>query len=254
MSNILANNWENHFKDHLSNEASNKTMSELFLSFATRSTVANCLKAAIEEKPTLFMVRIPNPHHVLFLHNFTKLGGTRTNPDIKLFALVGTGTTAYPAHVTQETMFQDTDIQVPTWTQFNALTNADDVNTMTTRANSAAKHVRPCCPIPPFLATILVNQGGMSIPDLILATMARIRSYDAEHADDEAFEKADTHCQALVHWLFAANDKTVGAISTIPSIDNVIIAKAKEIHADAILTPEITFTPPDSIANNEAIS
>lgn len=51
--NILANNWENHFKDHLSNEANNKTMSELFLSFGHRTTVTNCLKAAMIEKLAL---------------------------------------------------------------------------------------------------------------------------------------------------------------------------------------------------------
>jgi len=48
MSNILANNWENHFKDHPSNEGSNKTMSELFLSFNLTSP-DDCLASAIEE-------------------------------------------------------------------------------------------------------------------------------------------------------------------------------------------------------------
>lgn len=125
---------------------------------------------------------------------------------------------------------------------------------MMIRTSSVAKQICTCYPSSPFLATILVNQGGMSVPDLIIATMGRICSYDTEHPGNTVFEKVDTHCRALVHWPFAANDKTVGAIYTTPSNDNVIIAKGRVIHKETILTPDTTLAHAHSTSNSEVIS
>lgn len=37
------------------------------------------------------------------------------------------------------------------------------------------------------------------------------------------FYSADTHCQHVIHWLFTANGQEVGAITTIPSIESIIL-------------------------------
>ena len=251
MLNVLSNNWENYFGDHPSNETSNKTMADLFLSFGVRTSAQNCMNTAIAEQETVFMIRSPLTNHIMFLHHFTKLGGTRTMPISRLFALVGAGPLAYPAHVSQETLFVDTEVQVPTWAHLTDLADADEINDLV--ANISTR-IRPICPLPPFLAAVLLDQGGMSIPALIMTALARIRSFDEEHADDNTFPSADTHCKPIIHWLMAANGQGFGAIAAIPSIDTVIQTRSKEIHEKAIHSAETIINPVNAIGGNEAIT
>lgn len=63
-------------------------------------------------------------------------------------------------------------IQASSGVQFTALTTPENVNTMAVSTNNAAKHISSCCP-PPVPATILVDQGGMSNPNLILNNMSK---------------------------------------------------------------------------------
>ena len=105
MPTILANTWENHFSANHSNEASNKSMSALFLSFNHQKTVEACISTASEEVDTIFIAKAPISNHIMFLHHFTKLGGTRTNPDEKYFVLVGTGS-SLPSPNQQGTLLQ----------------------------------------------------------------------------------------------------------------------------------------------------
>ena len=99
-----------------------------------------------------------------------------------------------------------------------------------------------------------MDQGGMSIPALVMTALARIRSFDEEHADDNTFPSADTHCKPIIHWLMAANGQGIGAIVAIPSIDSVIQSKSKEIHEEAIHSAETIISPDNTIGGNEAIT
>ena len=182
MSSIMSNNWENHLKDDPSNEFSNKTMDKLFDAFAPAKTPAMCLTEAIAEQQTVFLAQAPISNHILFLHHFNKIGGTRMQPDQKHFVLVGTGPTAYPAQ-TEEAIFATSNAKVPTWNSFTALADADAVKALATRANAPNKEFRSCIPIPPFLATHLIHQGGSSIPDLIITALNTIKAFDKENKD-----------------------------------------------------------------------
>ena len=112
MSRILSNNWENYFKDHPSNEASNKTMDELFTNF-NLTTSSACLASTIEEQDTVLLAQAPITNHIFFLHHLQMLGGTRTSPTTKHFALSGYGPSAYLIQVTDESLFAESDHQVP---------------------------------------------------------------------------------------------------------------------------------------------
>ena len=198
MPSTLANNWENHFKDRPSNELSDKTMEALLESFANNKSLDDCLISALEEKDTVFMAKAPITGHIMFLHHFTKIGGTRTMPTTRIFTLVGTEETAFPAQINKEVLFETTTTKFPVWTQLTALTDPDGVASVTTRANATAKTVRNCIPLPPFLASALIDQGGHSIPDLIITALTSIRVFDDAHKDEADFVKADPVCQPIV--------------------------------------------------------
>ena len=192
MPSTLANNWENHFKDRPSNQLSNKTMSALLESFDNDKSLDHCLTTALEETDTIFMAKAPISGHIMFLHHFTKAGGTRTMPTTRTFILVGTEETAFPAQINKEALFDTTTTKSPAWTHLTALTDPEGVASVTIRTNAATKTIRNCIPLPPFLASALVNQGGHSIPDLIITAMTSIRAFDESHKDEANFVKADS--------------------------------------------------------------
>ena len=165
---ILANNWENFFKENPLNEESNRTMQQLFELFGANQNFAQCLESAINEQDTVFMAKAPISNHIIFLHHLTKVGGTRITPTKHLFAHVGTGSIAYPGHVTEASLFTPHDSQVPTWATLKTVDSIAAITALTIRANATLKSFRPIVPLPPFLATVLIDEGGSSIPDLLL--------------------------------------------------------------------------------------
>ena len=159
MTTIMANNWENHLKDDPSNEFSNKTMDKLFEAFDLTKIPSPCMIEAISKQQTVFLAQAPISNHILFLHHFSKIDGTRMEPDTKYFVLVGTGSSAYPAQV-DESIFDKSTAKVPAWNSLIALADPDVVGTLVARANATDKDFRKCIPIPPFLATHLIHKGG----------------------------------------------------------------------------------------------
>ena len=234
-------------------------MSALFLSFNHQKTVDACISTASEEVDTIFIAKAPISNHIMFLHHFTKLGGTRTNPDEKHFVLVGTGSSAYPAQTNKESCFgSSAGHPVSTWANVTALTDAASISTLTTRANSAQKVFRNCFPLPPFIATALMA-SDQSIPEMIITTIAKIRAFDEEHAEDGTFEKANEHCKMLVWWLIAAQtDGVITPIPLVPSVDPLIKEACHHIHHSKIHTEDTVINPSntdnsqafDQLANN----
>ena len=102
---LLGNNWDNHFKNNPTNEDNNKTMDQLIALFAPTIDLENCLANSLNEQYTIFMGKTPNANHIIFFHHVTKLGGTRTMPDKKIFILVGTDSTAFPAQASKQSLF-----------------------------------------------------------------------------------------------------------------------------------------------------
>ena len=94
----------------------------------------------------------------------------------------------------------------------------------------------------------------MSIPALIMIAFARICYFDEDHAKNETFPSTDTHCQQVIHWIFAANNQEIGSIATIPSIDPAILTKSKEIHDESIHSAATIINPDNAIGGNEAIT
>ena len=154
---MLANNWENFFKYNLINEESNKTIVALFELFDAPKTPAECLQAAIEEQDTVFIAKAPVSNHIIFFHHVTKIGGTRTNPTKHLFAHVGTGSLAYPGHVTEASLFTPCSSTVPAWTTLKTVDTIKSVNALVIRANAVPKNSRPIMPLPPFMAIVLID-------------------------------------------------------------------------------------------------
>ena len=94
---LLGNNWDNHFKNNPTNEDNDKTMDQLIELFAPTVNLDNCLANSLNEQDTVFLGKTPNDNHIIFFQDIIKLEGTKTMPDEKIFILVGTDSTAFPA-------------------------------------------------------------------------------------------------------------------------------------------------------------
>ena len=80
-------------------------MDQLIALFAPTVDLNNCLANNLKEQDTIFMGKNPNANHIIFFHHVTKLGGTRTMPDKKIFILVGTDSTAFPDQASKQSLF-----------------------------------------------------------------------------------------------------------------------------------------------------
>ena len=198
MSTNRANNWENHFREHPENEASNQTIDELMQLFNQDATVEACLINAVEEKNTVFMVKTPLSGGITFIHHITKLGGTRSSKEKKIFALVGTAESAYPAQSTKEILFDTFETKTPSWT---AISSAEETTPLEDLPARSKKSLRPAIPLPPFLAAALSDLGGASVIDLLDETLRRIGEFDSSQADDSPHPKAAENLKPIVFWL-----------------------------------------------------
>ena len=137
---------------------------------------------------------------LFFLHHFARIGGTRTLPEERFFALSGLGTSAFPAQVDKQILFRTKVVTVPFWAAFKDLKDPDEIKSMTVNTRHP-KTLRACIPLPHFLVTIIMDMSESSILDIILAVMAAIRAFDTAHDGDTSYSKAYTACQSGVHWL-----------------------------------------------------
>ena len=215
---FLTNNWENHFKGNPMNKDNNKTMDHIINLFAPNITIDDCLSNSLKEQDTVFTAKSPNADHIIIFHHITNLGGTRTTPNTKTFVLVGMESVAFPAQVSMEYFFVSVDHAVPAWNVFTAITGPEQATNLNPCANAVEKSFRPCMPIPPFLATMLIDQGGTFIPDLIFVAVTKIATFSTKHEDDNAFTSADTHARAIVNWLWTSMKAEFPSINAAPSI------------------------------------
>jgi len=230
-------------------------MAESFDNFGDGITALSCLFTVMEEPYTIFIAKAPITKHIMFIHHFTNIGGTRTMLTSKRFILSGTTSTAFPAQVNKENLFDQVEFNSPCWTSFKALKGADGVPALTACENAATKQYRMCCPVPLFLASDLIHQGGTSIPELIVVAVNQIRSYDEEHKDDTNFTKADTHCQNVVNWLRAAMvNSLIKPVLTTYSIYHIIVEKNNEIHKEWMHPAETPVTPSPNLPNDAAFT
>ena len=199
------------------------------------------------------MGKTPNANHIIFFHHVTKLGGTRTMPDEKIFILVGTDSTAFPTQASKQSLFSPIEFAVPVWTSFRDITNPAQIKNLTVRANAAPKKFRPCMPILPFLANILINKGGTSIPDLISTVVTTISSFIAEHKGDSDFPYSNNHAQPILNWLLATMKEDFPSLNAAPSINPIIITRSKEIQK-AFIHIVVPSDKEPVVNNTEALS
>ena len=157
---FLGNNWENNFKENRTDQDNNKKMDHLIDLFAPNITINDCISNSLKEQDTVFMAKDPNADHVIFFRHVTNLRGTRTTPNVKTSVLVGMDFVAFPAQVSMESLFISVDHAVPAWNVFTAIKCPDQATNFNPCTNAAEKSFRPCMPIPPFLTTVLIDQGG----------------------------------------------------------------------------------------------
>ena len=109
---LLVNNWEKHIKEKPTNKDNNKTMDQLIALFAPTVDLNTCIANSLNEQDTVFMGKTPNANHIIFFHHVTKLEGNMTMPDEKIFILVGTNSTAFPAQASKESLLSPVEFTV----------------------------------------------------------------------------------------------------------------------------------------------
>ena len=249
----LTNNWENHFRDNPTNEVNNKTMVQLMESFGAGIPTADCLVKATEEQDMVFMAKAPVSNHILFLHHFTKIGGMRINPATKSFAIEGFGAQRYPTQGDHEPMFSPYLCQIPIWTIFTSLTSAENVIGLQVRANAVQKPFQTCTPVHPFLASFLTDQGGRSIPDLVMTAIAQTAAFNDQYAADADYPAIEDTGKSIINWLWAASHAEFPTVPVAPSIDPSIQTRYNAITLAYILPPAPTVNPEVVPGNQEAV-
>ena len=255
MSPTLANTWESHFRNHPSNEASNKTLSQLFELFDIADQAEKCKTFALSEPDTLFLALAPISGHLLPFHHTTKIGGTRTSPNERFFTLVGTGTSAYPAQIAANDLFASQEpSRNPSWRNIMDATDPASLLNLPTNARSTSTPKRNFIPVPPFIATSIMPIDGTPIEEIIFSSVTKIKAFDAEHDGDNSFQKARDECKAFIFWLIAStNPGQISPTPLIPSSDPLIIKTCRSIHDQHIHTPQ-TSVPVTAPSNqNQAL-
>ena len=255
MSSTLANSWENHLKDHPSNEASNKALSQLFEIFKVEDEVDRCTTFALTEPNTLFLALAPISGHLLPFHHTTKLGGTRTDPNERFFTLVGTGPRAYPAQIDPNILFASNPPSAnPSWKSITDSSDPEALTNLTTNARSPSSPKRNCIPVPPFIASAIMPTDGLSIAEVTFTSLSRIKAFDIEHEGDPSFEIAKDECRTFIYWLLAARKtQLITPTPLLPSVDSQITTFCNTIHTQHIHSPSTTVRVSAPSSSNQAL-
>ena len=108
------------------------------------------------------------------------------------------------------------------------------------------------------MASAIIDQGGTSIDDLIVAGLTSIKAFDTANEDntDPSFPKADTVCQPILNWLFAASrdEDAINPLTATPSIDPIIIEFCRDYHTDNIQSSDTILNENPNIDNTVALS
>ena len=156
--------------------------------------------------------------------------------DEKNFILVGTDSTNFSVQASKQPLFSPIEFAVPVWTSFRDITDPAQITNLTVRANTASKKFHPYMPISPFLATVLIDQGGTSIPDLISTTVTIISSFTAAHEGDSNFPPTNNQAQPIVNWLWATM-KDIFLLSTLPHTSTLSSSLGLRISTRRLSTP-----------------
>ena len=154
---ILSNNWEKHFRDNPENGLSNRTMDVPMDLFDQYTSLENYLSNGIEDQNTVFMVKAPFSGHTTFIHHISKIGGRRTFLEEKVFTLVGTNDSSFPAQTTKEAFFESFDVKTPSWTAISSADESMDIDKLPARPK---KILRPCMPLPLSWPQLSSTWGG----------------------------------------------------------------------------------------------
>ena len=137
---------------------------------------------------------------------------------------------------------------------FTSITDSISVDGLTTPLDTTIRSYMNCILIPPFLATAIIDTGGLSIPELITSSILRIKSYNNEHSKAPGHEPADMHCQLILGWLLIAHKNQLTAFATVLSIAHQILSLSSTIHLRSIHSHLTTTAPQGIIASSDDLS
>jgi len=145
------NTWKRFFQDQ-DGAAGNKAFDGL-LNLVREGTDAEKAGKLRTEADTVWLARHPEGS-VVFVHHLTVMGGSRTQPDLSIFALVGDGASACPIKLTVADATKYEDIATPSWT------NRVDKQGAAALEAATVGNVKPIpalLPLPPAIATAFLR-------------------------------------------------------------------------------------------------
>mmetsp|Transcript_30249 Transcript_30249/g.70824 ORF Transcript_30249/g.70824 Transcript_30249/m.70824 type:complete len:645 (+) Transcript_30249:65-1999(+) len=170
---------------------------------------------------------------VCFVHRVTVIGGTRLQPEVSIWALVGDGASAYPVKWAVADVSRYREV-----TAAASWTNVKDVDSAEALTNApAGQHdvqMPDLIPLPPSIACNLMDEPDRHPAALMRPLRTAVLSHDnGKEQDADAF-LADDHVRSIARWLWAAHNGRLNQIPLVPSTLPEVVSWADDIRRATI--------------------
>jgi hypothetical protein len=122
-----AENWKQFYMNLECNKEVNQQMAFIMSFTRFQATVANC-NSNLEKNPGLLILAINGFNELFLLHRVNYQGQNLFCTESKLLGLLGGGASADCYRIDPTTLFQDGELQTPTWGDLKGATTSEAVN------------------------------------------------------------------------------------------------------------------------------
>ena len=185
MSTSLSTNWKQHYASLASNNDGNKMMMNFSKSITESLSDKDKINALTEETDSVIFIA-DDQGSITVIHSPTKLGGTRSRPELKIVCLVGMGPLATAVVLNDKQAIAIFKIATPEKDKFHDCTSAEQFSVLDVEDNEEGRGTRrgrvtsrnltrtessvPACFIPaPFLAKFVLEADSKKPADLVPA-------------------------------------------------------------------------------------
>jgi hypothetical protein len=271
---MAQNSWQAHLGVANTTNEANGNFAAFIDALNVRNSKNDRINSLIEDAGGIVMI-LDNNFKVKIVHSCKKIGGTCTNPIIKMGCLTGFGARALPIIINPERLIKTNDVTIPTDNLIWACNTIKELknlgNAMTGTAAPAAPTVTPPYtrtrartragssegapppivnpPTPPQARTQTLKEtmGILPIPFLGAAVIDSLSNNPIElilciknaavvYNNSYPANDATTGAKSIMRWLYATHKKLIDKIRLLVELENKEFLKhADECHCHCIL-------------------
>jgi hypothetical protein len=170
----------------------------------------------------------PVSDNIDVLHHTSKIGGDILNKVITYFSLTGAGETAVPVVYKPSSALKVTEIQCPTWSTLNGVTNEGELDTAPL-ARTKTK-VTSAQPIPPFLAAAVLKMDHPTPAKVFLHLKDVAEKEQTNEGDPTGTEPVATSLKVILPFLWAVHKGLIPPVAKQCSFAPAIKQKTDNLH------------------------